>query len=170
MSVIVEAMSVVVPTKVLDHKYPGGAAQYEADCPNRTFCSDGKLTRIGFMWRRDIQRWIDDLEHLGLIQLEDDCWVDMVVVDQMVGPTAHCPWIQWGRHPAGFTGVWMAGTSPGPVMCPINWKLGQEKEFHIVLQDEVDDRILPLQRIDNLAVVLDYKTGREMFIGRTSKD
>jgi DNA-binding transcriptional regulator YiaG len=45
MGVLVECISVIVRCSSLEEKYPGGVAAYEADAPNRTFCTDEHLAR-----------------------------------------------------------------------------------------------------------------------------
>ena len=37
MSVLVEAINVIVRKETLEHKYPGGLQAYEKDCPNKSF-------------------------------------------------------------------------------------------------------------------------------------
>jgi hypothetical protein len=67
MCVLVEAISVVVPIAVLEKKYPRGAAQYERDCPNGTYCADEHLTRVGFMVPGDVGAFVERLSRLGLV-------------------------------------------------------------------------------------------------------
>lgn len=167
MGVLVEAISVLVPTKVLEREYPGGSTAYCAACPNSTFCTDGKLTRVGFMHPNDANNYTSTLSDFGLILVEDECWVHMVVVDQSLGPTAACPWIEWGKHALGFTVAWLAGSSPSPMAAPRGWKLGQSAELTRVQLTELEEYFVPMQKLGNLEVALNLKTGREVFMGRT---
>ena len=52
--VLVEALSVIVRNATLESLHPGGVSGFAADCPNRTFCSDGVLTRAGFISPDDV--------------------------------------------------------------------------------------------------------------------
>jgi len=49
MAVLTECMNVAVKCDPTARLYPGGVDGLERDCPNKTFCSDGLLARIGFM-------------------------------------------------------------------------------------------------------------------------
>ena len=71
MSVLIEAISVVVPVPVLKQKMPGGFPGYIRGCPNQTFCHDGKLTRVGFMHSDDVERFVARLERSGLRRVPD---------------------------------------------------------------------------------------------------
>ena len=71
MSIVIEAISVVVPIAVLESKYPGGAARYESDCPNGTYCADEHLSRIGFMVPADVRAFVEHLSHLGLVHQDE---------------------------------------------------------------------------------------------------
>ena len=87
MAVLVEALSVIVRNATLESLYPGGVSGYAADCPNRTFCSDGVLTRVGFMTPDDVGAFLERLETRGLVFLHDGAAADIAVVDQHEGPT-----------------------------------------------------------------------------------
>ena len=54
MPVLLEAISVIVRRETLERKYPGGVDGYARDCPNRTFCADEYLTRVGFTGPPDV--------------------------------------------------------------------------------------------------------------------
>jgi len=62
MSVLVEAISVIVRISTLRDKYPSGVDAYRALCPNRTYCADEPLTRIGFMVPDDVRGFVKILE------------------------------------------------------------------------------------------------------------
>jgi hypothetical protein len=166
MSVLVEAISVIVPITVLEAKYPGGVAQYERDCPNATYCADEHLTRVGFMAPADTLAFVERLERLGLVHLRDGRAVDIVVVDQLRGPTSVCDWIAAGRHADGYAAAWLAHTVPGWFAHPKGWTVDQSAQMRFVSNEEADERILGLSRDENLETVLDYETGKQLYIGR----
>src|SRR5439155_1704295 len=88
MAVLVEAITVVVRCSTLDEKYPGGAAEYQVDAPNRTFCTDGELTAFAFMHPDDVGSHIERLRQEGIRFMNDDGSSDEIaVVDRTVGPT-----------------------------------------------------------------------------------
>ena len=68
----------IVRNATLESLYPGGVSGYAADCPNRTFCSDGVLTRVGFMTPDDVGAFLERLETRGLVFLHDGVAADTV--------------------------------------------------------------------------------------------
>jgi hypothetical protein len=164
MSVLVEAISVIVPLETLRAKYPGGPEAYEDDCPNSTFCRDEHLTRVGFMSPHDVRWFVDQLADLGLEHVRDGRAVDLAVVDQFRGPTTPCDWLEAGKHPDGYAAAWKAGTIPGAFAYPPGWTPQQSRDLHFVSSEEVDERVLELAREDGVDVFLDFKTGKLMYI------
>jgi hypothetical protein len=110
MSVLVEAINVIVCNETLERKYPGGLAAYEGDCPNRTFCADDYVTRVGFMRPEEVQAFVNQLVSLGLVFHDGEQFIDIAIVDQTVGLTAPCEWLEVGKFPEGWVGCWLAGT------------------------------------------------------------
>src|SRR5204862_7547916 len=102
-----------------------GTRAYERACPNRTFCSDGQLTRVGFCVPAEVAAWVNTLKARGLVLFDGRQFRDLAVVDEYRGPTAPCPWLEGGRHELGFSVVWLSGTSPSPAAAPPGWHLGQ---------------------------------------------
>ena len=166
MSVLVEAISVVIRIATLEEKYPGGLAGYRSDCPNRTFCADDHLCRVGFMVPTDVGYFVDTLERLGLKPFQGDMAHDVVVIDQTHGPTTDCDWIEGGWHPDGYTMAWLAGTEPGPLMVLDGWTEGQSLRMKLIPTEEQQDRLLELGMDQGMTVALDLKTGREIFIAK----
>ncbi len=97
MAVLVEGISVIIRREAIAEKFPGGWDAFVCDVPNRTLCADDKLTRIGFMSPEDVKAYVEDLERHGLIYLENENAIDLVVVDQIRGPTTQCEWIEFGH-------------------------------------------------------------------------
>jgi len=65
MAVLVEAISVIVRRKAIDHSYPGGWDAFVAEVPNKTLCADDQLARVGFMTPQDVQNFIRALGDRG---------------------------------------------------------------------------------------------------------
>src|SRR5262245_36984742 len=97
MAVLVEGISVIVRRDSVEARYSGGWDQFVADVPNRTFCADSEVARIGFMAPDDVAAFIDFLEKRGLVFLEDGEALDFCVCDQQSGPTCECPWVEFGQ-------------------------------------------------------------------------
>ena len=121
MAVLVEALSVIVRNATLESLYPGGVSGYAADCPNRTFCSDGVLTRVGFMTPDDVGAFLERLETRGLVFLHDGVAADIAVVDQHEGPTTVCDWLAVGEDAAGIRCCWLRGSARGALATPAGW-------------------------------------------------
>jgi len=166
MCVLVEAISVVVPIVVLERKYPGGAAQYERDCPNGTYCADENLARVGFMVPGDVGAFVERLSRSGLVFQLDGRSVDIVVVDQLHGPTTLCDWLESGRHPDGYSAAWLAGIEAGALAHPPGWTPAQSAAMKFVPNESARDRFLILANEENLDTVLDYETGKQSYRGR----
>lgn len=167
MSVIAEAISVVVRRDVLAAKYPGGFAAYQRDCPNRTFCFDDNITRVGFMAPTDVESFVRRLTSVGFVHLRDGRSVDICVVDQNRGPTAPCDWLDGGKHPDGYSAVWLKGTVPGTMFAPSGWRPSQSRGLTFVPTEEAPERLLGLANEDGLETHLDFKSGKQVFIGRS---
>jgi hypothetical protein len=103
-AVLVECTSVIVRNEALTKKYTGGVEAYELACPNKTFCSDGVLTRIGFMNLNDVRYWCSEVLAPVRITLDHQARSrDVVVVDQLTGPSGACDWIVFGQNAEGFS-------------------------------------------------------------------
>jgi hypothetical protein len=113
MSVLVEAITVIVRNGDVDRRYPGGVAALAASAPNQTFRTDGQLAAIGFMTPSDAEVYVLSLEKVGLRFVEDGQARDIVVVDQIHGPTTACDWIEVATDLDGTKSVWLRGTPKG---------------------------------------------------------
>jgi len=65
-AVLAEMYGVVVRVPTLMADYPGGVEAYEANCPNRTFCSDGEVCRVGFMSWADTEAFLQSLQRFNI--------------------------------------------------------------------------------------------------------
>ena len=121
MSVLIEAISIVVPNRVLDAGYPQGVDGFARDCPNATFCTDGRLCRVGFMSARDTEFFLQLLRACGLDHRPAGPAGDVVVVDQNTGPAQPCVWLEFGHYEAGVAMAWHAQYRPGRLIVPYGW-------------------------------------------------
>lgn len=116
MSVLIEALSLVVRRITLDVSYPGGAdgfleAMCAADCPARRLCSDDKLVSVSFFTPDDVTTVVDSLRKHGIVELEGNTFHELAIIDQREGPTLPCDWLEWRQHRDGFTYAWLAGAA-----------------------------------------------------------
>lgn len=121
MAVLCEFFNVIVPINVLRDRYPGGIAWYQRDVPNRTFATDGVLTRVGFKRQEDLDRWVAALVSRGLkLHNEDGSFADIAIIDQLRGPIAPCEWVVMDRDgPYGWARP--PGHPPQPRVAPATW-------------------------------------------------
>ncbi len=95
MAVLVEGISVIIRCSAVRSKYRGGEAAFRRDLPNRTFCTDGELARVGFMQPEAVRSYVRHLERRGLtFRSEQDEAVDIAVMDQLRGPLVPCCWLE----------------------------------------------------------------------------
>ncbi len=134
MSVLVECFSVVVRCSAIASRYPGGMAGYEADCPNKTLCTDGDLVRVGFMQRGDVEQFlIRVLARAGLASMPTGLSKDLVIVadsvaivEQRRGPwdPEASSWLEYTERPDGVCLSWLAGQPQGELATPLGWTSG----------------------------------------------
>jgi Tfp pilus assembly protein PilF len=171
MAVLIEAINVVVQLETLRQRYPGGIEAYQDACPNRSFCADDHLARIGFLQPSEMESFAGKLEELGLIAIKDGACADFAIVDQVQGPIAPCDWFEWGRHADGFNLCWLAGTKPGTVVVPQGWTLEDSLNIDaIVSRDESRDRdgLEFVREGDELDVYRDPEMGQEVYMTKTA--
>src|SRR5215475_6544439 len=167
MSVLVEAINVIVRKETLDQKYPGGLAAYERDCPNRTFCADDYLTRVGFMSPVDAETFIDVLTALGFVFFDGGKFVDFAVVDQTVGLTATCDWLVAEKFSDGWARCWLAGTDDVWTAFPEGRTPESVRDANLRLLTEEDSKNYEFVRYQGELTVLRHKeTGRVSYTAR----
>ena len=167
MSVLVEALSVVVRRETLEARYPGGVAAYQADCPNGTFCADAHLTRVGFMSPVDVGAFDRALQsHFGLLLVNaEGAFADIAIVDQETGPTTQCLWIRFERGEVGPARCWLSETEPGDLAVPAGWA---PKTLHFVPNEEMPN--LYVEKSGNLDQFIDPDSGELLYSGRPFSD
>lgn len=164
MAVLAEALSVIVPVNVLNARLAGGLADYRAMVPNRTLCTDGRLTRVGFMVPADVKAFVENLEGLGLRLKDEHGFAEIAVVDQLSGPTQPCSWIRFARHAEGYSSVRLVDElSVGQVAAPDGWECAHSLSLRLVTNEEMETRLIDMGQHDGNHVLLDTRTGRETY-------
>lgn len=165
MSVLVEALSLVIPRINLDIRYAGGVdafleAMCAPECPSRHVCMDDALVSVSFLDPDAAETVVSPLIDLGFIGLDEQHFRDFVFIDQQVGPTMPCDWIEWKRHRDGFTYAWSAGAEPGDMAAPSGWTPEHSRGMtRADLRDE-PGRMLKLAEEGDVETWLDFQTGR----------
>jgi hypothetical protein len=154
MAVLIEALSVVVLVSALERSYPGGVKGYADAAPNRTFCGDGVITRVGFMAPPDVGLFVRRLWNFGIAYMEGDNARDLVVVDQQTGIREPCDWLRFERREFKFGTISVAehtslacGPSAFSVSTPIAWNYEDSlsREFSFISNEERKTN-LPVRR------------------------
>ena len=207
MPVLCECISVIIKCSSIERFFKGGMDAFYKIIPNETACSDGELFGVGFMNPMDVQSFIETLENGGLqfiqtnkltikrlekggLQIEETegpspelskkrTQTDIVVVDQFMGPTTDCDWIEFSQFPVGenntmVSACWLfEGTrfGLGPqisedqlnnLAVPHGWTPDQTESisFH---PDYESDRFTFLRHENGLDVYLEKATGKEHY-------
>lgn len=77
----------------------------------------------------DVGLFISRLEQIGLVPFVDDAAFDVVVMDQMTGPTTYCDWIEGARFSEGYLAAWLSGTEPGVLCAPDGWTVEKSQRM-----------------------------------------
>lgn len=141
MAVLCDAISVIVSVAAIETHIPGGLEAYQRAAPS-SFCTDGHLTRVGFMHRNDVAYWIGKLEDAGLVFVDDPSAetpvaIDIAVVDQMVGPTCEVPWLITAVD-AGVRWAWLGSAGRGELVAHEGWS---SDHSHSLARDREDPPI-----------------------------
>jgi hypothetical protein len=97
MSVLIEGVSVVIRCDVLSTAFPGGLSQFGAVVPNKSYCADGEVARVGFDTLQQAQGFVVLLESHGMQAIREGKAGDLVIADQASGLMAACDWAEFGR-------------------------------------------------------------------------
>ncbi len=128
MSVLVEAISVVIRAEALNTKFPGGWQGFLRSLPNRTLCADGELVRLGFMDPADVEAFVKKLQDRGLAFYRAGEFVDLAVVQPPQELKARCPWLEFARVPLNgderqpVYAARLAGSALEQLITPTGWR------------------------------------------------
>jgi len=98
MSVLIEAVCLVIKAESIKAKYQGGWEQFKADYEETGFCSDDELVSVSFSSILEAVSQIDVLELKGLSHQEEGRGEDIVIVDQLRGFLDPNPWAEFGHY------------------------------------------------------------------------
>jgi hypothetical protein len=173
MSVLIEAISVVVRTEEIRGRYAGGWEQFVADCPNQTLCADGGLARVGFMTPADLRPYLETLAARGLRRPRGGRAQDFVVVDQERGFAQACDWadlgeLEWPGSNGKVVACRLAGDESTELVTPPDWQFeGSLSQRHIAVDAARASEFLDFVRHEGgIDVYRDLRTGREIYVGR----
>ena len=165
MSVLVEALSLIVLRKVLDTNYPGGTDAFmermrEPRARCRLVCADEQLVSLSFVALAEACVVEDELCALGVVSVENEHFLELALLDESLGPTMPCEWLEWRRHEDGFTSCWIAGSDPDDMHAPESWSPPPSRAL---VRDEAcgeEGRRMKLVDARGSELWLDFDTGR----------
>jgi hypothetical protein len=172
MPVLIEAISVVIKRSAIEEKYPGGFAAFEREAPftgpEDMFCADAELARIGLMAPVDSQQFCERLEALGFSSAREA--VDVVVIDEVTGPTVPCDWVElvpWSVPGGTVTACRLAGSTDDMLVVPQGWTYADSAtNTCIYVPGRAWDTLEYLRSEGSVDVVRDKLTGKVGGIGR----
>ena len=125
MSVLIEALCLVVPNRVLDLSYPGGVSAFIDELSMRDdiryVVTDVALTAASVFDPAVGGALTDRLADHGIVGAEERQAIEFVVADMEVGTTIPCDWIETARHPHGFMIAWAVPGERGDTGVPGDW-------------------------------------------------
>ena len=174
MAVLAEAISVFVRVSDIHTKYPGGWEGFRLDISNQTLCSDNEIARVGFMTPSDLQEYVRRLEMVGFKYLDNGTAIDLVVVDQMGGPTTRCDWIEFGKIEIDghqVAACRMVGSKATKLFSPDGWRYeGSLSQTYGFVPSQKEEKSLKfLRHHDEIDFYLNLLTGKEVSVARSSR-
>lgn len=134
--------------------------------PNGTALNDDHIWRCSFMAEADAQGFADELERQGL-NISQGPDSDVVIASEFSQEIVpYCEWLQTAEWDKAVI-AWMAGTKPEKVIAREGWD--PSKGSGLVFQDPTQMDDLEFLRMENnVEVFMNKKTGKEVYLGRSS--
>jgi hypothetical protein len=174
MSVLIEAHSVIVRCDAVHQRHAGGWELFQAEVPNRTFCSDGEVARVGFMAPDDAKIYLSHLMSRGLRLIENGKAVDIAAAFQLSGLILPCDWLDFYRlSSAAFCGsvacCRLRDSAGTPLATPNHWKYeGSLSQTFGIFPDPRNNPGVKFLRYENgLEVYYDMLAEKEVYVART---
>ena len=132
MALAIDGICVVISSNTVELRFPGGIAAYEKECPNATYCSDGKICRVAFMVESDARAFAERLTNYGFRSPSNEA-SEVALVAQRFGLLHPCGWLELdlrtivaadGRR-LGATIAWLRGEDPAKIVAPAGWNPGE---------------------------------------------
>jgi hypothetical protein len=176
-AVLIEGICAVVRNDVVARSYRGGASAFQSAIPNVNHCTDGELTRVGFMAPDDVRAFVGVLESGGLLYVGANGNAETIaVVDQREGFMRPCNWLTFGHaqidtDPGHVGAICRAiPTSTERVAVPADWNFEHSltARHRFVPTDQMNDQLEFVRRENGIDVYRDRRTGQELYVGRTT--
>lgn len=160
-AVLAEMYSVVVRASTVRDDYPGGVEAYACDSPNRTFCTDGELCRVGFMSWTDTEAFLASLR-LHAICLETD---GVAVIREDKGLLQASQWLEFACEEGTPVGR-LRGSTVASFAAQAGWVPGR---FRALMTDtELREGWDQVSEVDGVITYRHRTSGDVRYIGRTT--
>ena len=163
MAVSACGFSVIVRNKTLEDRLPGGLSAFRELCPNQTFCTDGQISRVGFMHSSDANAFIAKLGAAGLVPFKENVSVDVALTDELFGLYHACDWLEIGKID-GRPAVRLSRAEPVDFFIP-EFELRAEPH-RAISKRELRESFEFLEIRGNVETYRNKRTGEVMYIGR----
>ena len=168
MSVLIEGLTLVIPRKVLDARYPGGHEAYLVEVASRDpgiryAVADAELVAIGLADTSYAPLITKAFARAGYTPADGKNAVEMVLVDQQRGPLLPCPWLEWKAGTNGVTHAWTVGRAAGELAAPTGWAGPTTPAGNGDDERDEPGRTMPLGSENGLESWVDFNTGEVMF-------
>lgn len=145
MSVLIEALCLVVTRERLNEVYSGGAEAFlerivDPSLPIRYICADDHLVCLSF-------RGVDDAvvvsSALSYVVGVDE-WgtpINGALLDHLAGAIRSYDALEWREHADGFVSCWLADAGPGEMIAPSRWTPERTRRLQRHLRNELHGAI-----------------------------
>jgi hypothetical protein len=157
-AVLADTYSVIVRVPTLTADYPGGVEAYKANCPNRTFCSDGEVCRIGFMSWADAEAFLESLHRFNITREADA----VAVIREDKGLLHACEWLEF-HHIEGEPIARLVDSTVESFAAPPGWVPGARPGL------TTEAELLKWELVEEKNGVASYRnpsTGEMRYVGR----
>jgi hypothetical protein len=166
MAIYCEAISVIVQKSTIKLKLGISPADLMRKFSGGSIWEDENLIRFGFMAPQDAGVWVRQLQDLGLVFCDQvDAGFrsrDIVVIDQRIGPTCECSWIE-SRIKDGVRWAWEANKPEGSFDPPADLADRNMRYFPL---SESSDFPWSSDFASQLDATIDQNSGKTWYVGR----
>jgi hypothetical protein len=174
MAVLIEGISVVIKISSILKIYNNDVEEFDESVPNKQYCADNELFRVGFMHPYDVENYIKFLGSKGFVYLKDDMSIDLVVIDQKEGLMANCNWVEFYNYEVKETkhviGCRLKGGIEENLYKPNLWSYDNSlyTSGNKFLTDEMNEKLTFIEKNNKVDKYMENETGEIIYIGRTN--
>jgi hypothetical protein len=159
------AVSVIVRNSTIEARFPGGISTFGLSRPNETLCSDGEISRVGFLVENDARSFIARLLEAGIVPPENEASSEIALIVEGMGFLYPCEWLQIGLFD-GRPAAWLASSGRGKLA--INrWEFEvSTTPLQRISQEDLRDSYEFLGLKDKVEAYRHKTTGKVLYVGR----